>query len=157
MVKQSRPSTDATRSGAPRPPEPAILIGQNEDQRRLLRGLLLMHHQPIALEAPSLESMPDRTSGTPARILVYVAPSESDRWSEELRGTLEARPELSALVLLPLDEPSTRSSAARAGARAVLGRPFTSREFFEAVDGLTPKRAPPSRARVSRSRSTRPR
>ncbi|MFY9716684.1 MAG: hypothetical protein WAK40_01945 [Thermoplasmata archaeon] len=141
MRKPSPGPLDPRPGGAPASSDPAILIGANEDERRMLRGLLLMHHQPIALEAPSLESIPDIASDARARILVFAAPPESDRWSEELRGTLAARPELNALVLLPLDEPATRSSAARAGARAVLSRPFTSREFFDAVDRLSPSSA----------------
>jgi DNA-binding NarL/FixJ family response regulator len=151
MRKTTPPPVDPRPVGGPNSSDPAILIGANEDERRLLRGLLLMHHQPIALEASSLESVPDVASEARARILVFVAPPESDHWSEELRGTLEARPELNALVLLPLDEPTTRSSADRAGARAVLRRPFTSREFFDAVDGLAPRSppaAPPTRRRA---------
>ncbi len=116
--------------------EPAILIGANEDHRRMLRGLLLMHHQSIALEASSLEEVPQLPADAKARTLVFVAPRDDARWADDLRGTLVARPELHALVLLPLDKASVRSSAARAGARAILSQPFTSREFLEALDSL---------------------
>jgi DNA-binding NarL/FixJ family response regulator len=129
--------------GGTPPTEPTVVIGADEDHRRLVRGLLLMNHRPIALEAPSLGAVPGLLAGANARILVFDVLRENDRWSDELKATLQARPELSALVLLPLDEPSDRSSAARAGARAVLTRPFTSREFLEAVDRLVPERLAP--------------
>ena len=117
---------------------PAILVGENDDHRRLIRGLMMMHHQPIALEAPSLGEVPAAAVTENARMLVFVAPTEGDAWSEELRTTLAAHPGLNTLVLLPLDAPATRSSAARAGARAVLSRPFTSRDFLDALDRLVP-------------------
>ena len=148
MAEKGEPPAGA--GGRPKGPtsEPAIVIGENEDQRRLLRGLLMLNHRPVDLEAPSLESIPPLPQDGRHRTLVFVAPSGGSRWSEQLRGTLAARPELNALVLLPMDDPSTRSSAARAGARGVLGRPFTSREFKEALDDL--RRAP--RGSTARSR-----
>lgn len=119
------------------------MIGANEDERRLLRGLLLLRHRPIALEAPTLGAVAASSAAAPARVLVYVAPPSDDRWSEELRGTLAARPDLSALVLLPLDGEAVRSTASRAGARGILPRPFTSRQFFDAVDRLSADRPGP--------------
>lgn len=136
--------------------EPAILVGANEDHRRLLRGLLLLHHQPVALEASSLDEVPPAPPDARSRILVYVAPPEGIGWSDDLRGTLAGRPDLKTLVLLPLDEPSTRKSAALAGARAVLSRPFTSREFLEALDRLASPGRAGARARAGfRSSSAR--
>jgi len=138
MAEGGEPPAGAGGRTKPPPSEPAIVIGANEDQRRLLRGLLMLNHRLVDLEAPSLESVPSLPRDGRPRTLVFVAPTGGSRWSEELRGTLAARPDLNALVLLPMDDPGTRSSAARAGARAVLGRPFTSREFREALEGLRP-------------------
>ncbi|HUJ78322.1 MAG TPA: hypothetical protein VLX64_04865, partial [Thermoplasmata archaeon] len=121
----------------------------------LIRGLMMMHHQPIAAEAPSLGEVPAGTETEKARMLVFMAPSEGDAWSEELRSTLASHPGLRTLVLLPMDAPATRSSAARAGARAVLSRPFTSRDFLEALDRISPaasaKEGPPRAAAPRRA------
>jgi hypothetical protein len=141
---------------------PTILIGANEDQRRLLRGLLLMFHRPIALEAPSLSAVPESATDSSARLLVFAAPPEGEGWSEELRGTLRAHPDLNALVLLPGDAPTSRSSATRAGAQMVLGRPFTSRDFRDALDRLeleapSPAPASPPPPRVRSPAPARPR
>ncbi|MGB6501422.1 MAG: hypothetical protein WBG19_08505 [Thermoplasmata archaeon] len=156
MTKPMRSRTAPPRPAGAGSSASTILIGANEDHRRLLRGLLLMSHRPIALEAPSLGAIPDPSPDAPPRILVFVAPSDGEPWSEELRGALRTRPELNALVLLPLDAPGTRASAARAGARAVLGRPFTSRDFTDALDRMvgSPPVEPTSR-RPAASRKAR--
>ena len=147
------------RRTAPQPPAPtatargpAIVIGPNEDHRRLVRGLLLMHHRPVDVEAAGLDAVPPPTAAAEPRLLVYVPPSGGATWSSELRGALSHRSDLRAIVVLPLDDATTRRSAARAGARAVLGRPFTSAEFWAAVDRLDGE---PAAAHVPRGRGPR--
>lgn len=108
------------------------MVGGTEDERRLVRGLLLLHRRPVDLEASTLDALPAIVPEGEPRVMVYVAPPEDARWPERLAGVLAARPGLPTLVVAP----SAPAAPGRSGAWTVLSRPFTSREFLEAIDGL---------------------
>jgi len=59
------------------------------------------------------------------------------RWSEQLQRVLADRPDRPSLVLLPIDDPRLKDSAARAGAHAVLAYPFSTRDFSDALRRAT--------------------
>lgn len=120
----------------------ATVVGADADRRRLLRGLLGLSHRPVASEAPSLAALPG--DDAPALLVLDTAGADG-RWAELLQRSLADRPERSALVLLPADDPDLRAAAARAGARAVLAFPFSTRDFADAVRTATSPPLPSTR------------
>ena len=114
---------------------PAVIWGENEETRLLLRGLLRLHRHPVVHEAASvddLERLPP-TSG-PCLLLCDVPSGEDGRRATELASVLERHPELRAIVILPSGTPASEVEARRIGARAVLPRPFAIQEFAQALE-----------------------
>ncbi len=129
------------------PPIEAVLLGTNDDTRLLLRGLIRLHRHRVALEARSVEELEELAPSSRPRVLLQDVDAEDDRWSDELKIALERFPDLRAIVLLPTDGTSLRAEALRAGASAVIVRPFAVRELIrkvvEVVDDPGPRARPP--------------
>ncbi len=142
---EERRTADLTDAGAT-PPIEAVLLGTNDDTRLLLRGLIRLHRHRVALEARSIDELDSLVPSGRSRVLIQDVDPEDDRWSDELRFALDRHPDLRALVLLPTDGSAMRAEAIRAGASAVIVRPFAVRELIrkvvEVVDDPAPR--PPS-------------
>lgn len=121
--------------GAPRPPEPvpAVLWGPDDDTRLLLRGLLRLHRYPVAYEARTIEELEQLPSSVQPRLLLVDVPVEAGHWSAELERALRVHIDLRPVVILPAGRPAAEAEAIRAGARAVLPRPFVIQEFVRAL------------------------
>lgn len=140
-ARDARPSAPPS-DGVERSGSGATLVGESPDRRRLLRGLLGLAHRNVTREATSLGALP---TDDPLELLVVDVAGADARWSELLRRTLADSPERPSLVLLPADDAQLRATAARAGARAVLSYPFSTRDFADAIRQAT--RALPAPAR----------
>ncbi len=112
---------------------PVALVGADPELLLLLRGVLALHRAKIVLEARTAQDLREVPAGGEPLLLLDAGDGEGP-WQEELTRALEDRPTLRALVLLPSDADARRSEALRLGARATLGRPFTIRELFRAID-----------------------
>ena len=121
--------------GAARPiePVPAVLWGPDDDTRLLLRGLLRLHRYPVAYEARTIEDLEQLPTSYQPRLLLMDVPVEAGHWSAELERALRVHIDLRPVVILPAGRPAAEAEAIRAGARAVLPRPFVIQEFVRAV------------------------
>ncbi len=121
----------------PSPAAPAVLLGGSEDTRLLLRGILRLHRHRVLLEAPTREGI-ERLPPTPeTKVLIWDAGSDGDdKWADDLSSTLRNRSDLRALVILPRSDPALETRARKAGAKAVLVRPFGIHDFVQAVDSV---------------------
>jgi len=116
---------------------PAVLLGGSEDTRLLLRGLLRLHRHRVLLEAQSPDGIERLPASPETKILILDAGSDGDgQWADNLASVLRARSDLRALVILPSSDPALENRARKAGARAILVRPFAIRDFVEAVDSV---------------------
>ncbi len=128
------------------PPIEAVLLGTNDDTRLLLRGLIRLHRHRVALEARTIDELEGLPPSTRPRVLIQDVDAEDDRWSDELRFALDRHPDLRAVVLLPTDGTSLRAEALRAGASAVIVRPFAVRELVRKVTEVVDDPAPRPRS-----------
>ena len=120
-------------NGASEPTVEAILLGQNDDIRLLLRGLLRLHHHRVVLEAHTVEELRGLPPGSRPRVLLQDVDTGDDRWSNELAWALHEHPDLRAIVLLPNEGGGLRAEAMRVGARSTIVRPFAIRELMRLV------------------------
>ncbi len=112
---------------------PAVLWGSNDDTRLLLRGLLRLYRFPVIYEARSLEDLEQLPTASEPRLLLRDLEAKGGDWSGELASALRLHTELRAVVILPPGLPAAEAEALRAGAKAVLPRPFAIREFLRVV------------------------
>lgn len=75
-------------------------------------------------------------------LVVDTGAGKDGSWSQGLSNLLASRTDLRALVILSSTDPALETTARKAGARAILVRPFAIRDFVEAVDSVGG--APPS-------------
>lgn len=113
-------------------PVPAVLFGGDDDRRLLLKGILLLRHHPVSLEARTVEELRELAPSSRPELLVFDA--GDGPWAETLAASLRERPTLRAVVLLPPRSPGMRDEALHAGARSTVTRPFTIRELVDAID-----------------------
>ena len=113
---------------------PAVILGRDEETRLLLRGLLRLHRHPVVHEATTVEELGKLPSATGHRILLYDVLAGDDRWAAALTSVLEQHPDMRAVVILPPGATTPEGEAQRAGARAVLARPFAIQEFARALE-----------------------
>ena len=113
---------------------PAVIWGENDETRLLLRGLLRLHRHPVVQEVASVDELERLPSTSGPCILLYDAPAGDGPWATELASVLERHPELRAIVILPPGTPVGEVDAHRVGARAVLPRPFAIQEFARALE-----------------------
>ena len=124
----------------PAPPDgtatdtPAVIWGDNEETRLLLRGLLRLHRRAVVREVTSVDELERLPSTSGPCLLLYDAPSGQGPWATELASVLERHPELRAIVILPPGTPAGEVEAHRVGVRAVLPRPFAIQEFARALE-----------------------
>jgi len=117
----------------------AVLVAEDDDVRLFLRGVLRLLHHRVVHEAARLESAADASAASDATILVFALPSGKGGGTQELARVLRARPELRGLVLLAPAQESLRTAALEAGACATVLRPFTLKEFADALQELAKK------------------
>ena len=121
--------------GDPGVPAPAVIWGDNEETRLLLRGLLRLHRHPVVHEATCVDDLERIPPTSGPCLLIYDVPNGEERkWAAELASVLERHPELRAVVFLPPGTPGSEAEARRLGARAVLPRPFAIQEFAQALE-----------------------
>jgi len=138
-----RPTTDGPAAAGVR----AVLWGQNEDTRLLLRGLLRLHRCSVLHEVATLADLVALPSVPEPSVLVVDAESEAQGWERDLPTALKAHPELRGLVILPPAGGSLESRARAAGAVTVVVRPFAIRDFVLAVSAAAQsKLATPARS-----------
>lgn len=125
----SRPSPEPPSSGG----VPAVLLGQNEDTRLLLRGLLRLHRYPVLHEVGTVDELVALPSLPAPTVLVVDVESVWEGWDRELPSALILHPELRVLVLLPPESAALEPRARAAGATRVVVRPFAIRDFVRAV------------------------
>ncbi len=113
---------------------PAVILGRDEETRLLLRGLLRLHRHPVVQEAATVEELGELPSAAGHRILLYDVPAGDDRWATDLTSVLARHPDLRAVVILPPGTVTPEGEAQRAGARAILARPFAIQEFARALE-----------------------
>ncbi len=114
---------------------PAVIWGANDETRLLLRGLLRLHRHPVLYEARTIGDFDGMPPGDGVRILMVDVEGSAGDWSAELARTLERHPDLRAVVILPpRRDPASEAAAYRAGARAVLSRPFSIQELLRALE-----------------------
>jgi hypothetical protein len=123
-----------TPSSPPRARVPAVLFGPDDDLRRFLRGLLLLHRHPVALEARSPDEVVNLPGSPEPRLLVFDAGPAEGAWRDDLVALLRARPELRTVVLLPKGGERLRPEVERLGGRAMLVRPFGVDDLLRAID-----------------------
>lgn len=112
---------------------PTVLLGGNEDNRLLLRGLLRLHHYPVVLETADPSDLDRLPPSAGSGVLILDTELTGRPWEADLRAALKSHPELRALVILPRGAPSLETSAYAAGAKGVLVRPFAIRDLVRAV------------------------
>lgn len=69
-------------------------------------------------------------------LILDVGSDKGNQWADDLASVLTLHHDLRALVILPSSDPSLQSRARKAGAEAVLVRPFAIRDFIQAVDSV---------------------
>lgn len=111
----------------------AVIWGRSEETRLLLRGLLRLHHHPVAQEVERVEDLERLPPAPGPRILLCDVDPGTGPWTAPLAAALERHPDLRAVVILPAGARSAEPEARRAGARAVLLRPFAVRDFDAAL------------------------
>ncbi len=113
---------------------PAVVLVADDDLRLLVRGVLILEHHPVILEAKGPESL--RWLGPPDRetVLILDAGDGRGNWKEDLAAALKERPELRPVVLLPRGGDGLRTEAEGLGARATVVRPIVLRELVRALD-----------------------
>ena len=124
-------------NGAPAPHAPAVIWGDDEETRLLLRGLLRLHRHPVLHEVTSGDELERIPSTSGPCLLLYAVPSGDGEWATELAAVLERHPELRAVVILPSGTAASEVDPRRVGARAVLPRPFAIQEFARALERST--------------------
>jgi hypothetical protein len=124
---------------------PTVLLGQNEDTRLLLRGLLRLHRYPVLHEVGTVDELGALPSLPAPTVLVVDVESVLTGWERDLPTVLARHPELRALVLLPPEGAAFEPRARAAGATNVVVRPFAIRDFVRAVAAAaeTPSSSPP--------------
>lgn len=128
------PAARSFSAAEPPSPTPAVIWGQDEETRLLLRGLVRLQRHPVVHEATTVEELEQLPTAAGPRILLYAVPSGNGAWATELASVLERHPELRAVVILPPGTPTRETEARRVGARAVLPRPFAIQEFAQALE-----------------------
>lgn len=136
----SRPSPEPPSSGG----VSAVLLGQNEDTRLLLRGLLRLHRYPVLHEVGTVDELVALPSLPAPTVLVVDVESIWTGWDRELPAALVVHPELRVLVLLPPESAALEPRARAAGAAGVVVRPFAIRDFVRAVATAARGPLPPS-------------
>jgi DNA-binding NarL/FixJ family response regulator len=127
---------DPPKSDAPPPGRPAVLVA-DEELHPLLAGLLRLERHRIVREAASLGDLSREPLDPPSATLVFAPAAGSRDWPSMLSEVLRARPEWAAVVLLGAADEPMRAAAVAAGARLVLVRPVSLKEFGEALASMT--------------------
>ncbi len=126
-------ASQSTLPPAPGSRTPAVLCGESDDHRLLLRGLLRLYRHPVIYEARTLDDLEQLTPASDPRILILDVDGGDDRWTLELAGALAQHSELRAVVILPTGDPEAERRALAAGARAVLPRPFAIQDLVRTL------------------------
>ena len=136
-LSSSGVSAGPTHAPTPSPgPEgmPALLLGTDEDTKRLWKGLLRLFRHPVTLEARSAEELGRVPTGSGPQVLLIDAEAVDGGWETALRDALRRQPGLRVLLLTHDRSPERADRARAAGARVVLGRPFAMAEFERALE-----------------------
>ena len=121
----------------------AAVVGENEEQRLLLRGLLRLYHFPVVFEGAQIRDLARFVPAAGPVVLVLDIDAAVPGWEAELRAELNRHPDLRPLLLTPEPDPELARRAKQAGVRGLLVRPFGIRQFVEAVHAVTNGVAPP--------------
>ena len=129
----SEKSLSGAGAAGPTTPIPAVVWGPNDDTRLLLRGLLRLNRHAVVYEARTLGDLELLPPSTQPRLLLVDVGADGGRWSDELARAVQLHSELRPLAILPAGRPDLEAQALRAGARAVLARPFAIQDFVRAL------------------------
>lgn len=112
-----------------------VIVGRNDDTRKLLKGLLRLHRHRVIGEGATCDQVAPILGGTPRPLLVLDTEGGNDDWTAAGR-VVSGFPGLKTVVITPARSPRAEERATQAGVSRVVHRPFAVHDLVAAVADL---------------------